>query len=129
MNVLVTGGAGYIGSVVSNELLKAGHRVTIYDNLSHGYAEAVPEQAELVIGDLADAQDVNRLLTRGKFDAVMHFAALIEAGESMSVPGRYFENNTANTLMLLNSRSSNLRKSSSVIPITSPRRSTYPVGW
>jgi UDP-glucose 4-epimerase len=102
MNVLVTGGAGYIGSVVSNELLKAGHRVTVYDNLSHGYAEAVPENAELIVGDLADAHQVNEVLTRGKFDAVMHFAALIEAGESMSVPGLYFENNTANTLKLLN---------------------------
>lgn len=102
LNVLVTGGAGYIGSVVSNELLKAGHRVTVYDNLSHGYAEAVPEAAELIVGDLADSQEVNRVLSRGKFDAVMHFAALIEAGESMKVPGLFFENNTANTMKLLN---------------------------
>lgn len=102
LNVLVTGGAGYIGSVVSNELLKAGHRVTVFDNLSHGYAEAVPEKAELIIGDLADSAEVKRVLSSGKFDAVMHFAALIEAGESMSVPGKFFENNTANTLKLLN---------------------------
>src|SRR5437763_16879968 len=92
LNVLVTGGAGYIGSVVSNELLKAGHRVTVYDNLSHGYSEAVPQSAELIVGDLADAKLLNSALSRGKFDAVMHFAALIEAGESMQVPGRYFEN-------------------------------------
>ena len=103
LNVLVTGGAGYIGSVVSNELLNAGHRVTVFDNLSHGYAEAVPRQAELIVGDLADAKEVNRVLAAGKFDAVMHFAALIEAGESMKVPGTFFENNTANTLRLLNS--------------------------
>ena len=102
LDVLVTGGAGYIGSVVSNELLKAGHRVTVFDNLSHGYAEAVPEKAELIIGDLADSAEVKRVLSSGKFDAVMHFAALIEAGESMSVPGKFFENNTANTLKLLN---------------------------
>src|SRR6185312_7443282 len=102
LNVLVTGGAGYIGSVVSNELLKAGHRVTVFDNLSHGYAEAVPDTAELIVGDLADSQEVKRVLTRGKFDAVMHFAALIEAGESMKVPGQFFENNTANTMKLLN---------------------------
>src|SRR3954471_16462466 len=69
LNVLVTGGAGYIGSVVSNELLKAGHRVTVFDNLSHGYAEAVPEQAELIVGELSDAKEVARVLTRGKFDA------------------------------------------------------------
>src|SRR5438270_19901 len=102
LKVLVTGGAGYIGSVVSGELLKAGHKVTVYDNLSHGYAEAVPEKAELIVGDLSDATAIHRALSQGKFDAVMHFAALIEAGESMSVPGRYFENNTANTLRLLN---------------------------
>jgi UDP-glucose 4-epimerase len=102
LNVLVTGGAGYIGSVVSNELLKVGHRVAVFDNLSHGYAEAVPQGAELIVGDLADRQEVNRVLARGKFDAVMHFAALIEAGESMKVPGTFFENNTANTLKLLN---------------------------
>jgi UDP-glucose 4-epimerase len=102
LKVLVTGGAGYIGSVVSNELLKAGHRVTVFDNLSHGYADAVPKEAELVIGDLADPAMINSVLSQGRFDAVMHFAALIEAGESMSVPGRYFENNTANTLRLLN---------------------------
>ncbi len=102
LNVLVTGGAGYIGSVVSNELLKAGHRVTVFDNLSHGYAEAVPQEAELIVGELADQREINRVLTRGKFDAVMHFAALIEAGESMKTPGPFFENNTANALTLLN---------------------------
>src|SRR3954470_23103863 len=91
MNVLVTGGAGYIGSVVSDELLKAGHRVTVFDNLSHGYAEAVPQGAELIVGDLADAKEVDRVLANGTFDAVMHFAALIEAGESMKVPGTFFE--------------------------------------
>ena len=102
LSVLVTGGAGYIGSVVSNELLKVGHRVTVFDNLSHGYAEAVPQGAELIVGELADQQEINRVLSRGKFDAVMHFAALIEAGESMKVPGAFFENNTANALKLLN---------------------------
>src|SRR5205085_10741895 len=68
----------------------------------HGYAEADPRRAELIVGDLADAGMIDHVLARGRFDAVMHFAALIEAGESMSVPGRYFENNSANTLRLLN---------------------------
>lgn len=102
LNVLVTGGAGYIGSVVSNELLQAGHRVTVFDNLSHGYAEAVPKKAELVVADLADDAAVERVLSENRFDAVMHFAAFIEAGESMQVPGKFFENNTANALKLLN---------------------------
>jgi UDP-glucose 4-epimerase len=101
LNILVTGGAGYIGSVVTSELLKAGHRTTVYDNLSHGYAEAVPKKAELVVGDLADEHKLKQVLSDGHFDAVMHFAALIEAGESMRVPENFFQNNTANTLILL----------------------------
>jgi UDP-glucose 4-epimerase len=101
VNILVTGGAGYIGSVTTSELLKAGHRLTVYDNLSHGYAEAVPKQAELVVGDLAEADKLKQLLSSGQFDAVMHFAALIEAGESMRFPENFFQNNTANTLTLL----------------------------
>ena len=102
LNVLVTGGAGYIGSVVSNELIKAGHRVTVFDNLSHGYAEAVPQEATLVVGDLGDEAAIERVFSQNEFDAVMHFAAFIEAGESMQVPGKFFENNTANALKLLN---------------------------
>jgi UDP-glucose 4-epimerase len=102
LNVLVTGGAGYIGSVVSNELLKAGNAVTVFDNLSHGYAEAVPKEAKLIVGDLADEAAIERVFSQNKFDAVMHFAAFIEAGESMQVPGKFFENNTANALKLLN---------------------------
>jgi UDP-glucose 4-epimerase len=101
LNILVTGGAGYIGSVVTAELLKAGHRVTVLDNLSHGYEKAVPEQAQLVVGDLAQREKLNELLASSRFDAVMHFAAFIEAGESMVAPERFFRNNTANTLNLL----------------------------
>lgn len=101
LNVLVTGGAGYIGSVVTAELLKAGHAAVIYDNLSKGYAGAVPRGVELVRGDIADRQALDRVFSSRRFDAVMHFAASIEAGESMKVPERYFRNNTAGTLTLL----------------------------
>jgi len=101
LNVLVTGGAGYVGSVVTSELLQAGHRVTIYDNLSHGARQAVPAGASLVIGELGDHEVLSRVFSSTKPEAVMHFAALIEAGESMKVPERYFRNNTATTLTLL----------------------------
>jgi len=101
LNVLVTGGAGYVGSVVTSELLQAGHRVTVYDNLSHGARQAVPAGASLVIGELRDREALSRVFSSTKPEAVMHFAALIEAGESMKVPERYFRNNTATTLTLL----------------------------
>src|SRR5882724_11259871 len=101
MKVLVTGGAGYIGSVVCGELLRAGHQVVVLDNLSHGHREAVPKQAELVVAELADRAKLDALLQGGRFDAVMHFAALIEAGESMKAPEQFFRNNTATTLILL----------------------------
>jgi len=101
VNVLVTGGAGYIGSVVTSELLRAGHSVVVYDNLSHGYRQSIPRGVELVTGDIADRDKLAATITRAKIGAVMHFAALIEAGESMQVPERYFRNNTASTLALL----------------------------
>jgi len=101
MNILVTGGAGYIGSVTGAELLKAGHRVTVYDNLSAGYRAAVPPEARFVHGDIRDRPALDAVLGAEPFDAVMHFAAYIEAGESMTDPGRYFENNTAGALNLI----------------------------
>jgi UDP-glucose 4-epimerase len=101
MRVLVTGGAGYIGSVVAAELLQAGHEVVIYDNLSRGHRQAVPKNAELVVGDLADRATLDHLLRSRAIDTVMHFAALIEAGESMKAPETFFRNNTANALTLL----------------------------
>jgi UDP-glucose 4-epimerase len=99
--VLVTGGAGYIGSVVTSELLRAGHEVTVFDNLSHGKRKAVPPGAELVVGDVGDRAKISEILQSRRPAGVMHFAASIEAGESMKVPERYFRNNSANTLTLL----------------------------
>jgi len=101
VKVLVTGGAGYIGSVVTVELLHRGHQVFVYDNLSHGFRAAVPKKIDLIVGDIADRANLTRVITTCGIDAVMHFAALIEAGESMKVPERYFRNNTVNTLSLL----------------------------
>ena len=101
MTVLVTGGAGYVGSAVAAELIKAGHRVIVYDNLSRGRRKAVPAGAELVVGEAADRGALEELFRSRAPDAVMHFAASIEAGESMQVPERYFRNNTATTLTLL----------------------------
>ncbi len=101
MKVLVTGGAGYIGSVVAEDLLQAGHEVVVFDNLSRGHRQAVPKNAELVAGELADRAALDQLLRARAIDAVMHFAALIEAGESMKAPETFFRNNTANALTLL----------------------------
>lgn len=92
MHILVTGGAGYIGSVTADHLVRVGHAVTVLDNLSHGYPELVPEKASLIEGDIHDRALLRELLPQG-FDALMHFAAFIEAGESMSDPVKYFDNN------------------------------------
>lgn len=101
MNTLVTGGAGYIGGTVAKLLMAAGHQPTIYDNFSHSRRSAVPAGAELVEGDVQDQQKLELVLRERKIDAVLHFAALIEAGESMKKPELYFSNNTAATLNLL----------------------------
>ena len=99
--VLVTGGAGYIGSVVTAQLLAKGHRVIVCDNLSHGSQRAVPSGAETIIADTADRAALDRIFSVQRIDAVIHMAAFIEAGESMQVPEKYFRNNTANSLTLL----------------------------
>ena len=103
MKVLITGGAGYIGGTVTRLLLAGGHEVTVYDNLCHSKRSAVAEGAEFINGDLADGELLQKTLKAGRFDGVMHFAALIEAGESMQRPEIYFRNNTASTLTLLES--------------------------
>jgi len=99
--ILVSGGAGYIGSVVTAQLLEQGYEVVVYDNLSHGNRAAVPAGAHLVVEDVGDRKALDRVLHAHAVDAVMHFAAFIEAGESMREPAKYFRNNTANTLTLL----------------------------
>jgi len=101
MNILVTGGAGYIGSATAEALLKSGHSVTVYDSLVTGHHAAVPEGANFIQADLSDSHALVEALTRSKFDAVMHFAAFIEAGESMRDPGRFYQNNFTNSLALM----------------------------
>ena len=101
MKILVTGGAGYIGGTVVRLLLAGGHAVTIFDNLCHSKPSAVAAGAVFVEGDLADRTLLEETLVLGRFDGVMHFAALIEAGESMQRPEIYFRNNTVGTLSLL----------------------------
>jgi UDP-glucose 4-epimerase len=101
MRILVTGGAGFIGSIVAAQLLEAGHEVVVYDDLSKGSRDAVPRSAEFAVGDVGDRAALDGLFQKHRFNAVMHFAAFIEAGESMELPERYFRNNTANTLVLL----------------------------
>ncbi len=101
MNYLVTGGAGYIGGTVVRLLLERGYSATVYDNLCHSRREALAPGASFVEGDLADKALLTQTLAEGRFDGVLHFAALIEAGESMKRPDIYFRNNTAGTLSLL----------------------------
>lgn len=101
MNILVTGGAGYIGSVVVEELIRQGDRVTVFDNLSQGHRAAVHPQAEFIAGDLADRQAVNDLLAGRNFEAVMHFASYTLVAESMQKPFLYLGNNLVNSLNLL----------------------------
>ena len=101
MKILVTGGAGYIGSIVTAQLIEEGHTVVVYDNLSRGHKKAVHPEAVFIKGDLSDREKIEQTLRDHKIEAVMHFAAFIEAGESMVKPEVYFRNNTANALTLL----------------------------
>ncbi len=101
MNVLVAGGAGYIGSVVTAALLEAGHHPVVLDNLSHGHRAAVPASVPFIEADLADRARIESALREHRTEAVLHFAAFIEAGESMREPARFFRNNSACTLNLL----------------------------
>lgn len=111
MNVLVAGGAGYIGSVCVEELLQAGHEVTVYDNLVEGHRAAVDKRARFVQGDLEDAARVGQALREGRSEAILHFAAYALVGESMTDPGKYFRNNVAAGIRLLDAaRAAGVRK-------------------
>lgn len=100
MKVLVVGGAGYIGSHMVRMLIDRGHQPVVFDNLSTGYRDAVPGDA-LVEGDLAEAADLDAMFRAHRFDGVMHFASFIQVGESVREPAKYYRNNIANTLNLL----------------------------
>lgn len=100
MNILVVGGAGYIGSHMVKHLASVGHTVTSLDNLSTGHADAV-KYGTLVTGDMGDVVLLNQLLASQCYDAVMHFAAFSLVGESMFNPAKYYQNNVSNTLVLL----------------------------
>jgi UDP-glucose 4-epimerase len=100
MKILVTGGAGYIGSHTVRKLKNTGHDIVIFDNLSSGHQDAI-KGFELFIGDLANKEDLKKVFSENNFDAVIHFAGSIEAGESMTDPKRFFQNNVINGLNLL----------------------------
>ena len=101
MNIFVTGGAGYIGSAMTEALLTEGHSVTVYDALYTGHRQAIPEGAIFVHADLADKERLIVELDSQPYDAVMHFAAFIEAGESMKKPGKFIRNNLINSAHLI----------------------------
>src|SRR5215831_8361713 len=101
MKVLVTGGAGYIGSVVTEELLNDGHEAVVYDNLVKGHRAAVDRRANFVAGDLLDDEKLRSTLTDHKIEAVIHMAAHSLVGESVEKPAKYFENNVVAGLKLI----------------------------
>ena len=101
MKLLVTGGAGYIGSIVARLLIANGHEIVVLDNLERGHREAVPAEAQLIVGDLRNPEDPRGALRAGGFDGVLHFAALALVGESVEHPELYYRTNVAGTLNLL----------------------------
>ncbi|HXD34549.1 MAG TPA: UDP-glucose 4-epimerase GalE [Pyrinomonadaceae bacterium] len=110
MRVLVTGGAGYIGSVVAEELLRVGHQVVVLDNLSRGHREAIAPDAQFVKADLSDSEALKSTLSHHQIDAVVHMAADSLVGESVAHPARYYQNNFVAGLSLLEAmRSTNVR--------------------
>src|ERR1051326_1043129 len=102
MKVLVTGGAGYIGSVVTEELLNDGHEAIVYDNLIKGHRDAVDSRAKFLEGDLVNTDTLRRALRENEIEAVIHMAAHSLVGESVEHPDKYFANNTVAGLKLIN---------------------------
>jgi UDP-glucose 4-epimerase len=107
VNVFVTGGAGYIGSVCVEELLNAGHSVTVYDNLTEGHRSAVDARSVFVLARSSDPESINQAVRDAKPEAILHFAANALVGESMVNPSKYFRNNVANGLNLLDAAVAN----------------------
>ncbi len=106
MKIFITGGTGYIGGTVASLFVEKGHKVVVFDNLSHSRRTLLPAGVDFIEGELADRRGIEEIFNSARkddqpFDAVLHFAALIEAGESMVRPEIYFRNNTASTLSLL----------------------------
>lgn len=101
MNILVTGGAGYIGSHVVEELQKSGFTPIVYDNFSTGHEAAVPDEVQLVEGDIHDVRFAKHIMEQFKIDAVIHFAASSLVGESMTDPAKYYFNNVEGSLHLV----------------------------
>ena len=130
MRVLVTGGAGYIGSVTVAALLEGGHEVAVYDSLEKGHRRAVATGARLVVGDLADPAALDLALREHRAEAVIHFAAYSLVGESMRNPAGYFLNNVSNSLVLLEAirraGTGRIVFSSSAAVYGSPRRVPIP---
>lgn len=91
MNVLVTGGAGYIGSITTEELLKQGHKVVVLDNLSRGHRQAVAPEATFIQAGLDNPQALEEILHHHRIEAVMHLAAFTSVEQSMAEPGKYFK--------------------------------------
>jgi UDP-glucose 4-epimerase len=109
MKILVTGGAGYIGSTTATQLIEAGHDVIVLDNLTYGHRDAVPQKAQFVKGDITEI--VNHFSAEDGIDAVLHFGAFIAAGESVQQPDKYWHNNTVGSLWLLDAmRTLNIKK-------------------
>ncbi len=103
MNILVTGGAGYVGSVVTKELVKQRHRVIVLDNLQQGHREAVPSGSELIVADIHKAEVLDKAFHQAKIDAVMHMAAESVVEYSLTDPRRYFQSNIIGGIKLLDS--------------------------
>lgn len=99
--ILVTGGAGYIGSHTVKALLDAGHNVIVYDNLYSGFVEAIPEKAKFILGDILDVGKLEQVIRQNNITAVVHFAAKLDVQDSMSAPIEYFQTNTGGMISLI----------------------------